>query len=56
MLEVAVLDVALDQRALPEGALALVPRRNDEDDGQRDLALAEIVADRSCRACALSPE
>ena len=46
VLEVAVLDFAVAQRALPEGALAVLAAAEAQDDGQGDLALAEIIAHR----------
>ena len=45
LLEVAIADGPLLQRAPPEGALGLAAAAKGEDHRQRDLALAEIVAD-----------
>ena len=54
MLQIAVLDVALDDGAVPELAVAIVAAAEAEDDRQRDLAFAEVVADRLAER-ALSP-
>jgi hypothetical protein len=45
LLEVAVADLALLQGAAPERALFLIAAAEGEHHRQRDLALAEIVAD-----------
>src|SRR6185369_2586528 len=46
VLEVAVLLLHRFQRTAPELALFLIAAQEGEDDRQRDLAVAEIVADR----------
>ena len=45
MLEVTILDAALDDRATPELALVVGAAPERQDDRKRDLSLAEIVAD-----------
>ncbi len=45
MLEVAIADVAVDEDARPEAPVAVRAAPVGEDDGKRDLALAEIIPD-----------
>src|SRR6185437_8468871 len=45
MVEIAVADLAALERPNPEGALAVIAASESQHHRQRDLALAEIVAD-----------
>src|SRR5262249_20217187 len=50
VLQIAVGNLAVAQRPLPKGALAIAPTAKAQDDGQRDLAFAEVVTDRLAKA------
>ena len=54
MLEVAVTQLAADDGAIPEFAVPAGAAPERENDGQRNLALAEVVADGFAEAGAVA--